>query len=168
MTLNDLASWSTIIQTIFVIISLIFIWRQLQQSTDLARAANVQALVEHVGSFNSMLIQDKEISRLWYGYGINLKKAEDIQRYRELIIQWLIIHENIYYQHNKGLLDHQLYLAWREELKYFVHTQNLALVTDNFETYFPGGFGGHILHLRNEQFNEHYQPETTSGRSRMQ
>ena len=164
MTLNELASWSTIIQTVFVVISLIFIWRQLKQSTELAKAANVQALVEHASSFNSMLIQDEEISRLWYSYGNNLKKAADIQRYRELIVQWLIFHENVYYQYSKGLLDRHLYQAWREELKYVVHTQKLAYVTDDLELFFPSGFGKHILELQKEKFISTYHPDITSIR----
>jgi hypothetical protein len=162
MTLNELASWSTIIQTVFVVISLIFIWRQLRQSTELAKASNVQALVEQAGSFNSMLIQDKEIAQLWYSHGKKFKSVSDTQRYRELMVQWLIFHENVYYQYNNGLLDRRLYQAWREELKYFVHVQNLGVVTNDFELFFPNGFGKHIIELRKEQFNSDFQPDLTS------
>ena len=166
MTLNELASWSTIIQTIFVVISLLFIWRQLRQSTELAKAANVQALVEQAGSFNSMLIQDKEIAQLWYSHGKNFKTVSDAQRYRELMVQWLIFHENVYYQHNNGLLDDRLYQSWREELKYFVHVQNLGVVTSDFELFFPSGFGKHIMELQQEEFNSNFESEPTSTKTK--
>jgi len=159
MSLDELASWSTIVQSVFVVISLVFIWLQLRQSTELAKAANAQSLVEHASSFNAMLIQDKEVARLWYSNGQGLDKPSDIQRYRELITQWLIFHENIYYQYSKGLLDKQAYTPWREELKFFALTQNLDLITKDFELYSPGGFGKHILELRKGKLNLSYQPE---------
>ena len=148
MTLADLANISTIAQAILVIISLGFIWYQLRQSTKLAKAANSQALVEHAASFNAMLIESSELAKLWYLFGQNLSDATSVVRYRELLVQWLIFHENIYYQWRKGLLDSETYNSWLEDLKHTVNNHNLELVSKDVRKIFPGKFGDHILELK--------------------
>jgi hypothetical protein len=147
MTLEQLAALSTIAQAVLVVVSLIFIWLQVRQNTELAKAANAQALVEHAGSFNAMLIQDKELTRLWYSYGKGLEKSEDKLRYRDMVVQWLIFHENIYYQYNKKLLDARIFNSWNEELKAIVNYHNLEIITPDLEAFFPGGFGRHLIEL---------------------
>ncbi len=148
MTLADLANISTIAQAILVIVSLGFIWHQLRQSTKLAKAANSQALVEHAASFNAMLIQSSELAKLWYLFGQNISDAISVVRYRELLVQWLIFHENIYYQWRKGLLDSETYNSWLEDLKHTVSNHNLELVSKDVRKIFPGKFGNHILELK--------------------
>lgn len=150
MSLTDLANISTIAQAVLVIISLGFIWYQLRQSTKLAKAANSQALVEHAAAFNAMLIEHKELAELWYLFGKTeaFSDAASVVRYRELLVQWLIFHENIYYQWRKGLLDSEIYNSWLEDLKFTVNNHNLALVSKDVRIFFPGKFGDHILELR--------------------
>lgn len=148
MTLADLANISTIAQAILVIISLAFIWYQLRQSTKLAKAANSQALVEHAASFNAMLIESSELAKLWYLFGQNISDATSVVRYRELLVQWLIFHENIYYQWRKGLLDSETYNSWLEDLKHTVKNHNLELVSKDVRKIFPGKFGDHILEIK--------------------
>jgi hypothetical protein len=150
MSLEQLAYLSTIVQAVLVVISLLFIYFQLRQNTELARAANAQSLVEHAGSFNSMLIQNKDLATLWYSHGKDFKNPIDEQRYRELIVQWLIFHENIYYQHKKKLLDDVIYNSWRTDLKYTVQHHNLSALGQDWDTFFPGEFGHHLAQLRKE------------------
>ena len=63
--LSDFANIATIIEAVFVIVSVWFIWRQLRESTRLARAANAQSLVELSSPLNLQLIQDPEMASLW-------------------------------------------------------------------------------------------------------
>src|SRR5215510_597420 len=63
---------STIVQGVVVIVSLIFIWRQIQlqtkqitSQTELAKAANTQALVGLSSPFNIELIKDPQMAKLW-------------------------------------------------------------------------------------------------------
>ena len=44
MKVGELADIATIAEAISVIVSVLFIWREVQQSTKLAKAANTQAL----------------------------------------------------------------------------------------------------------------------------
>jgi hypothetical protein len=150
MSLSDLANISTIAQAALVIISLGFIWYQLRQSTKLAKAANSQAIAEQALSFNSLLIEHSEIADLWYSYGEGFPSADKTNehRYRELLVQWLILHENIYYQWEKGLLDPEIHTAWLEDLKCTVKKHNLKVISDNLGQFFPGKFGDHIIKLQ--------------------
>ena len=150
MSLTDLASVSTIAQAVLVIISLGFILYQLRQGTKLAKAANSQAIAEQALSFNSLLIEHSDVAGLWYSYGKGFPSTDKTNeyRYRELLVQWLILHENIYYQWKKGLLDTEIYTSWLEDLKYTVKEHNLKVISDDVRQFFPGKFGDHIVELR--------------------
>lgn len=148
--LEQLSQVSTIVQAVLVILSLGLILLQLRQNAELTKAANAQALVEHAGSFNALLIQNPELAKLWYAEGKGLQNEDAARRYRELLVQWLIFHENIYYQHRKKLLDEDVYNSWRVDLKNTVQQHNVRLVTSDLRTFFPGPFGRHLIKLQSE------------------
>jgi hypothetical protein len=150
--LSDLTNYSQIVQAVVVVISLIFVVYELRQNRELAKAANTQALTEHAASFNSMLIQDGKLAELWYSFGRELDgaTASDRLRYREMLVQWLIFHENIYRQHKNGLLDEETYNSWLWDLKHTVKNHNLGAVTPSLQEVFPGSFGQHLLELKSE------------------
>lgn len=154
--LDQLAQVSTIAQTVLVVVSLGLILYQLRQNAELTKAANAQALVEHAGSFNALLIQNSDLADLWYGAGRDIEHANDARRYREMLVQWLIFHENIYYQHRKKLLDDAVYMSWRLDLKSTVQRHNISLVTSDFLNFFPGGYGEHLIQLQNEPSDPAY------------
>jgi len=149
MNLADWASISTIVQAFLVVISLGFIWYQLRESTKLAKAANVQSLTEQAAALNTLLYTNVEVSELWYSYGKDLDTNTKKQRYREMMIQWLIFHQNIYYQRENKLLDAEIYQPWLEDLKFTVKNHNLRLVTENLSDFFPGPFGQHLAKIEN-------------------
>src|SRR5262245_6729404 len=161
---------ATIVQSGVVIVSLIFIWRQVQLQTkqlnfqtDLAKAANTQALVSLSSPFNISLIQHPQIAKLW------IEGAEDFEsygkidrfRYETLLFWWLILHENVYYQKHKGLLDEVIYAAWEYDLRHFIKRQNLQLHWDGLKNLFQQEFRDHvgqvIRELRNEQTSHRHQ-----------
>lgn len=151
MSLEQVAHISTIVQAILVTASLIFIWFQLRQSVELTKAANAQALVEHFTDFSALLMKNPEVASLWYAKGKGLKKEEDFQRYRELLVLWLIFHENVYYQYSKRLLDHQIYQSWHFDLRDIVRGHNLSMLGIDLPQLFPGEFGQHLLHLQQQE-----------------
>ena len=150
MSLEQLANVSTVVQGFVVVVSAGFIIYQLIQNTKLARAANVQSLTEHAQSFNSLLFQHPELAQLWYGYGKNLEKLapEKQLQYREMLVQWFIFHQNIYYQWKRGLLEESIYNSWLYDLELTVHKHNMRLITENIEEFFPGEFGRHLSELK--------------------
>jgi len=150
MSLAELAQIASILEAIVVVISLIFIYLQLRQSNELARAEKAQSLVEHAGNFNLLLAQNPDLIKLWYSHGKTLESEVDLQRYRELLIQWIILHENVFYQHQKGLLDDSVYSPWQQDLKYTVQNHNMELIA-GLKDVFAKEFGEHIIRLGNER-----------------
>jgi hypothetical protein len=125
---------ATIVQGVVVIISLIFIWRQISLQTQqislqtkLAKAANIQSLVGLSSPFNLDIIKDPQLARFWVEGAKAFNTYNDVDRYRykSLLIWWLILHENVHYQWKKGLLDEENYLPWLVDLKNFVVQQQL-------------------------------------------
>lgn len=153
MGLEDWAFAATIGQFVLVAVSLFIIWFQLRYASKLARAANAQALAEQAGSFNALLIQDSEVARIWYSHGVDLDTDEfqaiaARERYSELLVQWLIIHENVYYQKRKKLLDPEVYETWRRDLERTVKQHSLRELGCELTEIFTGEFGQHLLKLQ--------------------
>jgi hypothetical protein len=128
MTLNAWAAVATIVQAVFVPISLLLVWFQLWRQSHLTKAANMQALVDLSSPFNLQLIQDREFAKLWVQGASTFRTMDDVDQYRftSLIIWWLMLHENVFYQHKKKLIDDPTFEAWRRDLAQFVVKMNLA------------------------------------------
>ena len=62
--LISLGNIPIIVQALLVIASIYFIWRQLRESTRLARAANAQALVTIASQFYLPVMQDPDVARI--------------------------------------------------------------------------------------------------------
>ncbi len=150
MKLADWSNIAQIAQAILVIVSLGFIVYQVRASYKLARASNTQSLTAHAASFNSLLIQNADIASIWYSYGKELDKESDALRYREMLVQWLIFHENIYYQWKNGLLDAEIYQSWEVDLKITIERHDLNSIGHDLKKLFPGNFGEHMDNLKNE------------------
>ena len=150
------ASIATIIQAVVVIISLWFIRRQVQhqtiqikQQTELTKIANTQALVELSSPFNLELIKDAQMAALWVKGAEEYEDFDEVKKYQyeSLLIWWLIFHENIYYQWNKGLLDQQAYAALEADLKEFIRRQQLGRRWSKLKGVFQTGFIDHVTEL---------------------
>jgi hypothetical protein len=148
MKLDDWADIAQIAQAVLVIVSFGFIVYQIRASYKLAKAANTQSLTAHAASFNSLLIEHADVAKLWYSYGKNLSEEVDKYRYKEMLVQWLILHENIYHQWENRLLDDEIYHSWFEDLKYTIEHHNIDVIGSNLTELFPGKFGSHMVQLK--------------------
>lgn len=147
--LQDFYYYASIVQTILVAISLIFIWREVRENTRLARAANVQSLVELSSPLNLQLVQDRKLAEFWVLGPEKFKEMDrvDKYRYRSLISWWLILHENIYYQHEKKLLDNSAYAAWEGDLEEFVLNQRVEELMNESDFFLQKEFAHHLRTL---------------------
>ncbi len=149
LTLADLGNIALMVQAIVVIVSIGFIWYQLRETTRLTRAANTQKLVELSSPFNLQLIENRELAQFWVQGGKNWSTMDEVDkyRYRSLVVWWLILHENIYYQWQKKLIDEETYTSWANDLKVFVVEQNLEQNWDEWKTPFQPSFQEHVHQL---------------------
>jgi hypothetical protein len=155
MTLSDFANLATIVQGIFVIVSIGFIWYQLRETTRLARAANTQALVTLSLPFYLQVAQDREMTALWFQHGAkewNKMDEIDKARHRELLLWWLIFHENVYHQWKKKLIDDETYTTWGRGLEDLMeHTPKECWEDLMSTTPFEASFVEHLHQLRLKQ-----------------
>lgn len=138
--------FGTIIGLISFIVSATLILHQLREQTKLAKATNVQAFVETSSPFNLQLIQDRAMAELWVNGCRSYDTYDDVDRfrYRSLLIWWLILHENVYYQRRNGLLDESYYAAWNNDLKGFVKEQNLEKLWGGMKDSYQKEFVAHV------------------------
>ncbi len=154
MRLERWASIAIITEVILIVVSVILILRELDLSRDVAQAANATALTSQALAFNQTLWQDGEVADLWYSQGKDLEFETDSRRYREMLTTWLLIHENIYYQHEDGLINREQYLGWKLDLEDTLQRHNVTLVASDLSHFFPGAFGEHLEELRDKKLIE--------------
>jgi hypothetical protein len=143
ITMSDAASFASIIESLFVVVSVVLIVVQLRKQTEFARASNSQSMFELSSPFNLELIRDKDFARLWL-QGPNTSDPIDQFRYESLVTWWLLLHENIYYQRQRGLLDDEAYLAWDQDLRDFAQRSRLENVWPTIKRFYQRGFAIHV------------------------
>lgn len=158
MPLSELANIATIVEAIFVVVSVLFIWREARESTKITRAANTQSLVELSSSFNLQLIQDRQMAEYWVLGAKNYTQMDAVEKYRyiSLLTWWLILHENIYYQWKNKLLSKDIYSAWANDLEWFVKEQRLWLHWGHIKSSFQSEFANLISQLAEKHRHTSY------------
>ncbi len=146
MSLSDLASLAIIVQGILFIVSIYLVWYQLRENTRLVRTANTQKLVELSSPFNLQLAQDRELARLWRLGGQSIDDLDEIdrERYFNLLTWWLVLHENIYHQWTKKMIDQDTYASWTRDLEYFIQRQNIGVHWSRLGSFFEASFAEHV------------------------
>jgi hypothetical protein len=130
--LQTLASIVPLVQTLVFIISVFFVGYQIRENTRLTRAAKTQSLVELSSPFLLQLGQDRNMAELWVNGTKHYETLDAVDQFRyiQLLVWWLILHENIYYQYRSGLVDQQIYEGWQVELRAFIREKRLGLFWD--------------------------------------
>jgi len=146
MTPEEWTALATVAQAIFLPASLLFVWHQLRQQVRLTRAANTQSLVELSSPFNLELIKDRRFAELWVKGASSFKGMDEVDQYRfkSLVIWWLILHENIYYQRQQDLIENSIYAAWSRDLAHFSVVVDLKTHWPNLKATFQNEFVTHV------------------------
>jgi hypothetical protein len=146
-TLQNIASVVAIIEAIFFIISVLFIWIQIRESNRLARSANLQSLSDLTSPFFFQLAQDRQTAEIWVKGSKQFDTLDEVDQFRyiQLLSSWLIIHENMFYQYQNGLLDRTIYQSWEVQLEDFVKRMNVASHWNTeFKPFFMTEFGDEV------------------------
>ena len=156
MSLSDLASIAIIVQGVFFIVSIFLVWYQLRENTKLVRAANTQKLVELFAPFNLQLAQDRGLTELWTLGARRLEELDELdrERYFNLLTWWLMMHENVYHQWRRKLIDEDTYNSWTRDLEYFAVRQQLGNYWNRLSTYFETSFAEHVTTIILHQVKE--------------
>lgn len=128
-----------------LVVSVLFLFRELRENNRLTRAANVQALVGLSGPFYMALVQDRQLAEL-FARGVRKAALDDVDRlrYQNLLIWWLTFYENIFYQRRQRLLDRRAFEPWRRELGVFLRRQNVASHWADIKDLFQAEFAAYV------------------------
>jgi Asp-tRNA(Asn)/Glu-tRNA(Gln) amidotransferase A subunit family amidase len=157
MTLEKVSGWekastiATCIQAVVVVVSLFLIWFQLRQQTKVTRAANTQASVALTSPLNLELAKNPELAKLWlegakgFEKGVEVKQDElRSTQYEALLAYLLIFHENLYAQHQQGLLDEAISDAWDKDLRDFIEYHHLERHWDEMRDAYQKDFREYV------------------------
>ena len=156
MTLNNLASIAIIVQGFLFIFSIALVWYQLRENTRLTRTATTQKLVELFSPFNLQLAQARALTEIWRRGSQNFDELDEIdkERYFNLLNWWLMLHENVYHQWRRKLIDEDTFSSWTRDLEYFVRRQQIGNHWSRFGSYFEPSFAEHVMAIIVSQTKE--------------
>jgi hypothetical protein len=120
MSWQNTADIAQLLETVFVAVSLIFIWRELRTSRQLARAANTRELVEAAAPFYLTIFGNRESAQLWLRglEGDHTLQPDEWFQFRSILNWWINFYENVFTQHRDGLLHEDYYQAWLVPLRF--------------------------------------------------
>ncbi|MBD1930427.1 MULTISPECIES: hypothetical protein [Cyanophyceae] len=108
-----------IVQTIAVVVSLIYVAIQVREGTRAAKGATYQSIITAFAEIESRISQDAEVAGL-YGSGQanidNLNETEKA-RFNELMYSLFNLYENLHYQYNNKLLEEELWAGWCQNMR---------------------------------------------------
>lgn len=118
ITIQMWANIATIINSVVVVISLLYLARQVKISTKATRGATYQTIINGVASIEARISQDDNTARI-YKLGTEApEQLNDIEmvRFNELISSFFNFYENLYFQAKEDLLAAELWAGWSKNL----------------------------------------------------
>jgi hypothetical protein len=107
LTLEQAYYVGELIAAFAVIVSLLYVGRQMKQNTEAIQIGAAQEFVQMFNTFTADLGNSEEMALIWYqgtqDYN-NLDKASTI-RFHAMVAQWMRIMESIYQQWKRGAVD---------------------------------------------------------------
>jgi hypothetical protein len=131
----DLKFWESIaniFETIFLIISVLFIWFQIRERNRLTRIANKHTFFQITSPFMMQLAQDRNLAELWFN-GIKRYESMDVVdqfRYQQLLFWLLNLYDDMYYQKQSSLMDDQMSRGWEAEMQHFLQDHQVKRFWD--------------------------------------
>lgn len=117
-TIQIWANVATIINSIVVVISLIYLARQVKISTKATKGATYQTIINGVASIEARISQDKEVARIYKVGTADPAQLDGIEKviFNELISSYFNFYENLHFQADQDLVDKGLWKGWSKNL----------------------------------------------------
>ena len=127
--LQSLANIAVLVQTVAFIVSVCFVWLQIRESNRLARIANNRTSFQLSSPFLLEFIKDRSMTELRLRGAKDYEAMDEVDQFRyvQLLFWWLILHDDVYYQYQNGLMDDKMYQGWDHELQEFIRENHLGV-----------------------------------------
>jgi hypothetical protein len=143
-------SVTSIIQTVAVILSLVYVSKQISDGTKAVKSQTYQSIISAYAEIEARIGQDAETARIYYigcDTPKNLSSEEEKIRFTQLICSIFNFFENLHYQYKTGLLDEHLWAGWCELMRNKLRKpgvkqyweENSSLYSKDFREYVTSG-----------------------------
>lgn len=115
MTLTELGSIGELLGSVAVLVSLIYLAVQVKSSTAIAQTSTYQSVVSDFGALNVSMASTPALSLLFVNAQENFDSltADEKARVSQLFFMAFRNFENMFYQHQKGYLEEELWVGWK-------------------------------------------------------
>lgn len=119
--LDWIEKWTSIFESVAVIVSVIYVAIQIKLNTKAVRSATYQNIISNIAAIEARISEDKELARVFRvgRRGERLEPDEQL-RFNELMSSFFNFHENLHYQYRQHLLDEDLWKGWNENLSLYL------------------------------------------------
>ena len=140
---------SQFISSVAVVLSVLYLAKEVHRSTRVARVAAQDAAAAAVRQVTNTFMENAEMSRIW-GAGLEDLKTlspEDQARFFHATHQFLKALETIHFHQLNGLMDEQLWLGWQELLRHYIAAPGIARYWEVRSQLFSARFREFVSHL---------------------
>lgn len=145
-TIQMWANVATIINSVVVVLSLLYLARQVKISTKATRGATYQTIINGVASIESRISQDDNTARI-YKLGTEAsEQLNDIEkvRFNELISSFFNFYENLYFQAKEDLVIPELWEGWSKNLMDDLNKQGVAVWWEEKKVFYSESFRQYV------------------------
>lgn len=114
MTFDELGNLAEFISSIAVLISLVYLAVQIKKSTEAARTSTYHSIVSDFGAMNQTMANVPDLSYLYVTalQDFDALEASEKARISQLFYLTFRYFENMFYQHEKGYLEDDVWVGW--------------------------------------------------------
>lgn len=108
-----------IIQTIVVVVSLIYVAIQVREGARAAKGTTYQSIISAFAEIESRISQDAEVARLYKLGQVSINELNETEkaRFSELVCSFFNLYENLHYQYKNKLLEEELWAGWCRNMR---------------------------------------------------
>lgn len=116
MSIEEIGSVAELISSIAVLVSLIYLGVQIRNSTEAARTSTYHEIVAAFGGLNQTMAGSPDLSLLYVSALEDFEALTAAERARisQLFYQTFRYFENMFYQHQRGYLEDDVWIGWNK------------------------------------------------------
>ena len=151
MNWEAISAIGEIIGALAVVITLIYLARQIKDNTRVARSATRQSIAETTMSIADDMIGDRELAKVFLKdiQNADLDAAERLQIFARAY-KGMRNYENIHYQFLTGMLSENEWLGFRSNLKANFEWASMRAYWDNEKQYYSAPFQKEVVGIIEE------------------
>ncbi len=132
--LQVISEISGILEAVAVIASLVYLARQVRDSTKATKGATYQAIVDSIGNLEERISSDAEVTRIFRTGQKSLEtlNSDERLRFSLLMFSFFNLYENLFYQYRNNLVEEELWASWCRDMRTLLSRPGVVKWWDNY------------------------------------